>query len=328
MARLFPSSAPPSPPCSALPVVTDVARSLAFSPALHAMADRIFEAATAHGRLTLNGVHLRIERDARDWATIVGGQQMLWRGYIGTMRQLGFNSTTRLYVASGILSYSASGASPLSPSSCSSLQPSAQHSRCPQMPPVADSTAAGPPLHPSRCRFVPLRFPSPPLPAEEMALITDFLQRAGVCAEVHHKEQFIPQAELAGALRLLRHAVPSAVLCLLSCSLLPSGRLSSCELPSPPIPVPPAALNSEQKALVDFLVLARVHRFAGFGGSTFSFYLREHRALQVPAAALLLLCCRCMLRQYRLPLPLPAPHSAAASSRPGAEHAPRHIGPG
>ena len=41
----------------------------------------------------------------------------------------------------------------------------------------------------------------------------------------------------------------------------------------------PAALNSEQKALLDFLVLSRGKAFVGFGSSTFSFYLREHRAL-------------------------------------------------
>ena len=40
-------------------------------------------------------------------------------------------------------------------------------------------------------------------------------------------------------------------------------------------------LHSEQKALVDFIVLARAQRFVGFGPSTFSFYLREYRALKV-----------------------------------------------
>ena len=40
-----------------------------------------------------------------------------------------------------------------------------------------------------------------------------------------------------------------------------------------------ADLTSEQKALVDFLVLARGATFVGFGSSTFSFYLREYRAL-------------------------------------------------
>ena len=40
-----------------------------------------------------------------------------------------------------------------------------------------------------------------------------------------------------------------------------------------------ADLTSEQKALVDFLVLSRGATFVGFGASTFSFYLREYRAL-------------------------------------------------
>lgn len=39
-------------------------------------------------------------------------------------------------------------------------------------------------------------------------------------------------------------------------------------------------LNSEQKAAVDFLVLARSKNFVGLGSSTFSFYLREHRAME------------------------------------------------
>lgn len=40
-----------------------------------------------------------------------------------------------------------------------------------------------------------------------------------------------------------------------------------------------AELNSEQKALLDFLVLAQGSAFVGFGSSTFSFYLREFRSL-------------------------------------------------
>lgn len=35
-----------------------------------------------------------------------------------------------------------------------------------------------------------------------------------------------------------------------------------------------AALHSEQKGLIDFLVLARAARFVGFGPSTYSFYLK------------------------------------------------------
>jgi len=40
-----------------------------------------------------------------------------------------------------------------------------------------------------------------------------------------------------------------------------------------------SGLNSEQLALLDFLILARAEKFVGFGPSTFSFFLREHRIL-------------------------------------------------
>ena len=43
--------------------------------------------------------------------------------------------------------------------------------------------------------------------------------------------------------------------------------------------LPDAALNSEQKALLDFLVLAKGKAFVGLGSSTFSFFLREYRVL-------------------------------------------------
>lgn len=53
---------------------------------------------------------------------------------------------------------------------------------------------------------------------------------------------------------------------------------------------PPAGLNSEQMALLDFLILSRAQRFVGFGSSTFSYYLREFRALHgVPKSSSLLI---------------------------------------
>lgn len=164
---------------SNLPVVSEVAKSLLFAPELHALAKRIVDVLTEGGTQPFNGLHLRVEKDARDWATIMGGQQVVWSGYISTMRGVGFNSTTRIYVASGMLTYGAS---------------------------------------------------------VEMDRTKNYLMHTGVCSRVHHKEQIIPQKELEG-------------------------------------------LNSEQKALLDFLVLAQGQRFAGFGSSTFSFYLREFRAL-------------------------------------------------
>lgn len=69
-----------------------------------------------------------------------------------------------------------------------------------------------------------------------------------------------------------------------------------------------AGLNSEQKALLDFLVLAQGQRFAGFGSSTFSFYLREFRALHV---RLLLWIARCQRGCSRV---LPSRASSTAAS--------------
>ena len=110
----FCSPLPLPPPaaahCSNLPVVTEVAKSLAFAPALHALADRVVAGVTGGGAHPFNGVHLRVEKDARDWATIMGGTQVVWQGYVDTMRGVGFNATTRLYAASGMLTYGASGA--------------------------------------------------------------------------------------------------------------------------------------------------------------------------------------------------------------------------
>lgn len=164
---------------SNLRVVTEVAKSLEFAPQIRAMADRIVEGMTEGGKHEYNGVHLRIEKDARDWALIMGGQQVVWHGYIKTMSAVGMDNSTRLYVASGMLTYGAS---------------------------------------------------------VEMDRTINYLQHMGVCSEVHHKERYIPQEELE-------------------------------------------ALNSEQKALLDFIVLARAKQFVGFGSSTFSFFLREYRAL-------------------------------------------------
>lgn len=43
---------------------------------------------------------------------------------------------------------------------------------------------------------------------------------------------------------------------------------------------PCTGLASEQKAVVDFLVLARGFRSVGLGFSSFSYYLRQYRVLQ------------------------------------------------
>jgi len=56
-------------------VVTEVARSLEFSPAILEMADRVV-AAISKSATSFNAVHLRIEKDARDWSQIMGGPEV------------------------------------------------------------------------------------------------------------------------------------------------------------------------------------------------------------------------------------------------------------
>jgi hypothetical protein len=164
---------------SNLRVVTEVARSLEFSTYIQQLADRVISGMTNAGKYEYNAVHLRIEKDARDWSQIMGGEQVVWHGYVQSMRQAAFTSDLVLYAASGLLTYGAN---------------------------------------------------------EDMQHIIKVLKELGLCKDVHYKELYISQTELE-------------------------------------------ALNSEQKALLDFLVLSRGRGFVGFGSSTFSFYLREFRVL-------------------------------------------------
>ena len=55
-------------------MVTEVAKSLEFSSKIHDMADRVIRGMTNGGSDEYNAVHLRIERDARDWSQIMGGE--------------------------------------------------------------------------------------------------------------------------------------------------------------------------------------------------------------------------------------------------------------
>ena len=160
----------------------------------------------------------------------------MWHGYIKTMRSVGFDNATRLYVASGMLTYGAS---------------------------------------------------------VDMDRTIAYLKHVGVCNEVHHKERYIPQSEIESELSPQRAPPPRLAACPPPASASPSrprafvaavsGSSRAAAANGQPLLAPLAELNSEQKALLDFIVLARARRFVGFGSSTFSFYLREYRALQVRA---------------------------------------------
>lgn len=62
--------------CSNLRVVTEVARSLEFSDKVAELADRVIHGMTMAGKYEYNAVHLRIEKDARDWSQIMGGEEV------------------------------------------------------------------------------------------------------------------------------------------------------------------------------------------------------------------------------------------------------------
>ncbi len=93
---------------SAFPLVQQVAHSLEFAPLITALARRVIDGVSNSGEVPYNSVHLRVERDAEAWATIMGGQDVVWQGYQQAMGTAGFNGTTRLYVASALLTYGAS----------------------------------------------------------------------------------------------------------------------------------------------------------------------------------------------------------------------------
>ena len=57
-------------------MVTEVARSLEFSDKVLELADRVIHGMTMAGKYEYNAVHLRIEKDARDWSQIMGGEQV------------------------------------------------------------------------------------------------------------------------------------------------------------------------------------------------------------------------------------------------------------
>jgi hypothetical protein len=81
----FPSTIDHAYVCSALPVVTEVASNLKWAPAIQEMADRIIKGMEKSGAMPFNAVHLRVEKDARDWSTIMGGQQVSSVSSAGTL---------------------------------------------------------------------------------------------------------------------------------------------------------------------------------------------------------------------------------------------------
>lgn len=113
--------------------------------------------------------------------------QVVWSGYLKTMRALGFNSSIRLYAASGMLTYGASGGHTVTEWLCLLL------CLCCTTGCMLTYGASGGHVSLINC------YHASPSATDEMARVKNYLIRTGVCSEVHHKEQYIPQQELEGA---------------------------------------------------------------------------------------------------------------------------------
>ena len=83
------------------------AAALKFNATLVAMADAVLAGMRSAGAAHFNGAHLRLENDAIDWARVLGGRRKYLSSYAAAFKAAGFNRTTHMYAASGLLSYGA-----------------------------------------------------------------------------------------------------------------------------------------------------------------------------------------------------------------------------
>ena len=61
-------------------MVSEVAKSLEFAPNIQELANKVVRGITDGGAAVFNAVHLRIEKDAKDWSIIMGGEAVRgWR---------------------------------------------------------------------------------------------------------------------------------------------------------------------------------------------------------------------------------------------------------
>ena len=71
---------------------------------MQALAEKVVKGiAQEEGVTEFNGIHLRMEHDAADWAEILGGKENYWAQYRDAMVRAKFSKDTPLYVASGLL---------------------------------------------------------------------------------------------------------------------------------------------------------------------------------------------------------------------------------
>jgi len=86
----------------------EAATALKFNRTIVRMARTVINGMKEAGITTYNGAHLRLEKDAIDWARMLGGLPKYLDAYAASFDRAGFNTSRDLYIASGLLSYDAS----------------------------------------------------------------------------------------------------------------------------------------------------------------------------------------------------------------------------
>jgi hypothetical protein len=86
----------------------EAAIALKFNRTLVQMARTVINGMKQSGVAHYNGAHLRLEKDAVDWARVLGGLPKYLAEYAKSFAAAGFTTGKDLYIASGLLSYDAS----------------------------------------------------------------------------------------------------------------------------------------------------------------------------------------------------------------------------
>jgi hypothetical protein len=161
----------------------EAATALKFNRTIVGLARTIINGMRAAGVPAYNGAHLRLEKDARDWARILGGMPKYLGLYAKSFAAAGFGPSKDLYIASGLLSYNASAEMR---DMMRFLRP---HSKSVQVRPGKEPRPCRgcplPPLLPAGLRLPPNRMtaclPPPPTPPP-----------------TQYKELYLPPGTLAG----------------------------------------------------------------------------------------------------------------------------------
>lgn len=230
----------------------EAATALKFNRTVVGMARAVIRGMRGAGITSYNGAHLRLERDAADWARALGGMDKYLASYKKAFSAAGFSKQTDLYVASGLLSY---GAGDDMKRTLAFLAP---HSKSVQVSARARAADAGcrawRTAHVRTCaqRLLRRGVDSAEGQRSTRAAAHPPLRAPAQCGD---STPTPPQPHPPSPRRLLLRV-----------------RAQYKELYLPPEQL--KSLNPEQEALVDFLVLSNSDAFVGLGSSTFSVYLR------------------------------------------------------